>query len=122
PNMRPAISPELRTFQNCLEKYLKGQPVTFPLELLSLQQCSLFQQSVYQVTAAIPWGQVATYKEIAGRLGKPGASQAVGQALARNHFPLVIPCHRVVKSDGQTGGFSSGLQVKKILLRLEGWK
>jgi len=112
---------QFKELKNKLKAYLSGQPVSFSLDYLFLQQSSIFQQSVYQKTAGLTWGTVATYKEIACLIGKPFASQAVGQALARNPFPIVIPCHRVIKSNGLLGGFSAGLSLKEALLSLEGW-
>jgi len=84
-----------------------------------------FQQQVLKITSRIPYGQVYTYGEIAKKIGKPKASQAVGQALGANPIPILIPCHRVVASGGKLGGFSgrqgeAGVQLKKKLLQLEG--
>jgi O-6-methylguanine DNA methyltransferase len=81
---------------------------------------SPFERSVLEVVRKIPEGEVVTYGEVARRVGRPGAARAVGQALARNPFPLLIPCHRVVRSDGRLGGFSSGPERKRMLLQEEG--
>ncbi|MBL7068536.1 MAG: MGMT family protein [Candidatus Omnitrophica bacterium] len=80
---------------------------------------SPFQLKVYNIVCAIPWGRTRSYKWIARRLNAPNSSRAVGQALKRNPFPLIIPCHRVIKSDGGLGGFSQGRPLKKRLLDLE---
>lgn len=88
---------------------------------IDLSGASRFQQSVYRVTRSIPPGIVATYGWVAAQLGQSACSRAVGQALGKNPVPLAVPCHRVVASDG-LGGFSGGLDLKKTLLRLEGWK
>ncbi len=119
--LKAGESLQLKEMKNKLEIYLSGQPVSFSLDCLYLENSRFFQQSVYEKTACIPWGKLATYKEIACQTGKPFACQAVGQALARNPFPIVIPCHRVIKSNGQLGGFSAGLALKKDLLTIEGW-
>ncbi|MFQ5945626.1 MAG: methylated-DNA--[protein]-cysteine S-methyltransferase, partial [Anaerolineae bacterium] len=79
-----------------------------------------FQAQVLRATLSVPHGRVASYGEIARRAGNPGASRAVGGALSRNPIPIVIPCHRVIASDGSLGGYSSGTHIKERLLRLEG--
>lgn len=79
-----------------------------------------FSARVWRQIARIPYGEVRSYGRIARALRKPHASRAVGQACGRNPVPLVIPCHRVVASNGTLGGFSAGLDVKEKLLALEG--
>jgi len=79
-----------------------------------------FQEKVYKATKEIPRGQVRSYQWLAKRIGKPGAPRAAGNALNKNPTPVVVPCHRVVKSDGSLGGFSKGLKAKVRLLRAEG--
>ncbi|MEL6586509.1 MAG: methylated-DNA--[protein]-cysteine S-methyltransferase [Pseudomonadota bacterium] len=79
-----------------------------------------FQRQVWAALRAIPYGQTATYAQIAAAVGKPGGTQAVGQANGRNPCPIVIPCHRVVAADGGLGGFSGGADLKRQLLVLEG--
>ena len=83
-----------------------------------------FQQKVWLACASIPKGEVRTYGWIAQKIGKPGASRAVGTALGKNPFAPVIPCHRVVRSDGSLGGYSGegGLKTKASLLKKEGWE
>ena len=68
----------------------------------------------------IPYGETVSYGQIALDVGSPGGGRAVGQAMGRNRFPLVIPCHRVIAGDGRIGGFSGGLDLKRFLLSLEG--
>lgn len=85
-----------------------------------LSGLTAFQRAVLQTIAAIPPGQVRTYREIAEASGRPRASRAVGQALARNPLPIFFPCHRVIASDGGLGGYAGGLERKAFLLRLEG--
>ena len=89
---------------------------------LDLSQVTPFQQSVLQTTRQSPPGTLWTYGQMARTLGKPQASRAVGQALGRNPVPIVIPCHRVVASDGSLGGYSGGggVESKRMLLVLEG--
>ncbi|MDD5692644.1 MAG: MGMT family protein [Candidatus Omnitrophica bacterium] len=78
-----------------------------------------FAKKVYQVVLSIPLGQVRSYKWVAQKAGSPGAFQAVGQALKRNPYPLIIPCHRVIRNDEKIGGYALGAKQKKFLLKLE---
>lgn len=78
-----------------------------------------FTKSVYRVVSGIPLGEVRTYAWVAKNAGYPGASRAVGQALKRNPWPLIIPCHRVVPSSGGIGGYAWGVRSKAMLLELE---
>ena len=101
-----------------LKTYFAGCEVTFPDEL-DLSGATPFQCEVWQATRLIPYGETRSYAWIAEQIGKPGAARAVGQALARNPLPVIVPCHRVVTNDGKLGGFSRGLKMKKYLLALE---
>ncbi len=78
-----------------------------------------FAKKVYRVVLSIPLGQVRTYKWVAKKIGKPKAVRAVGQTLKRNPWPILIPCHRVVCSDGHIGGYVGGTNLKRNLLDLE---
>lgn len=104
-----------------MREYLAGKRAAFDLPL-DLSQMTEFRRCVLMAALKIPRGQVATYAEIARRIGKPKAARAVGQALGSNPIPIVIPCHRVLASDGSLGGYSGGKGVKtKVrLLKLEG--
>ncbi len=102
-----------------LRAYFAGERRDFDLAL-DLRRLTPFQTSVLQATCNIPAGTVWTYGQVARAVGKPQASRAVGQALARNPIPIVIPCHRVVASDGSLGGYGGGLATKRWLLQLEG--
>jgi methylated-DNA-[protein]-cysteine S-methyltransferase len=102
-----------------LTAYFKGVSTDFaPLALDP--QGTPFQRLVWQELRRIPQGQAISYTELAQRIGNPKASRAVGQANGRNPIPLIIPCHRVIAADGGLGGFSSGLDRKRWLLRHEG--
>jgi methylated-DNA-[protein]-cysteine S-methyltransferase len=107
-------------FGRRLEAFLRGQPVTFDLELLALDTCGDFQRRVLLAEYGIPRGRVSTYGRIARKIGVPGGARAVGRALATNPFPLIIPCHRAVRSDGALGGFRGGMPMKRALLQMEG--
>lgn len=102
-------------------QYFQGQRQRFDLDI-DFCQITEFQNQVYGETSQVPYGQVVTYADIARRLGKPGASRAVGQALRRNPIPFIIPCHRVIASDGSLRGYkgSYGLEIKATLLKMEG--
>lgn len=104
-----------------LRAYFTGERALFELPL-DLEAATPFQRSVLQAAQRIPAGTVQTYGQVARAIGKPRASRAVGQALGRNPVPIVIPCHRVVASDGGLGGYSGGggLDSKRWLLQLEG--
>lgn|SRR5690625_3540592 len=89
---------------------------TVPLDL----QGTPFQVSVWNAVYAIPYGEVRSYLDIARAVGKPAASRAVGGANGRNNIPVIIPCHRVIASDGGLGGYTGGLHYKRDLLAIEG--
>jgi methylated-DNA-[protein]-cysteine S-methyltransferase len=101
-----------------LEAYFAGTLQRFELPLAPAG--TPFQRSVWRALCAIPYGQTLSYGALALRLGKPGASRAVGLANGRNPLPIVVPCHRVIGSDGSLTGFGGGLPTKRHLLRLEG--
>lgn len=103
-----------------LEAHLDGRPVEFDLSLLAWEQCGEFQRNVLLAEFGIPRGWVSTYARIAAHLRSPRAARAAGTALARNPFPIVIPCHRAVRSDGSLGGYRGGLAMKRALLDMEG--
>jgi len=98
--------------------YFAGHKTTFPDEL-DLSQATAFQHEVWETTRLIPYGETRSYTWVAEQLGKAGAVRAVGQALARNPLPIIVPCHRVVAKDGKLGGYSGGVEKKDYLLRLE---
>jgi O-6-methylguanine DNA methyltransferase len=75
---------------------------------------------VLEAAAGVPFGEVTSYAGIAATIGKPSATRAVGNALGRNPVPIVVPCHRVVRSDWSLGGYTGGLPIKEHLLALEG--
>ncbi len=78
-----------------------------------------FEKKVWLFVRKIPFGETMTYKQVAEKIGRPGAARAVGRALSKNPIPIVIPCHRVIESDGSIGGYSSGVKTKIRLLELE---
>jgi O-6-methylguanine DNA methyltransferase len=100
-----------------IEQHLAGQPVDLDLDLRRLSE---FERAVLLKAREIPRGEVRPYGWIAREIGRPGAVRAVGSALNKNPVPLLIPCHRVVKSDGQIGEYAFGPSMKRALLASEG--
>jgi methylated-DNA-[protein]-cysteine S-methyltransferase len=114
-----ASAPELfKDLTDRFRSYFSGSKVEFP-DKLDLAGATPFQQAVWRSVRLIPYGQTRSYKWVAGQVGSPGAARAVGQALAVNPLPVIVPCHRVLASDGGLGGFSGGLDMKKYLLDSE---
>lgn len=103
-----------------IARLVAGRPVGFELDVLDWSMTTPFQERVLRTENRIPRGMVSTYARLASKLGKPRAARAVGGALARNPFPLVIPCHRAVRSDGSPGGYGGGIDMKRRLLESEG--
>ena len=101
--------------------YFGGELTRFSLPV-DLRQVTPFTARVLRETRKIRFGQVTSYGALAARIGSPGASRAVGSALGRNPVPIIVPCHRVIARDGRAGGFTGGLQTKRILLELEGFR
>ena len=97
-----------------------GRKVTFSEEVLDMLSCGRFQRRVLSQVMGIPKGKVSTYRRLAEKSGASRGARAVGNALAMNPYPLIIPCHRVIRSDGSLGGFGGGLEMKKELLLMEG--
>jgi methylated-DNA-[protein]-cysteine S-methyltransferase len=100
--------------------FLTGEHVLFSLDVVRLDLCSDFQKDVLLSEHVIPRGNVSTYQRIAAHLRNPKASRAVGTALARNPFPVIVPCHRAIRSDRTLGGFQGGIGMKRALLEMEG--
>lgn len=102
-----------------LQQYFRHQRNAFsvPVDLTGVTE---FTQRVLDATVDIPYGQVRTYGDVAGLIGKPGASRAVGNALGRNPVPVIIPCHRVILASGAMGWYTGGPDIKRTLLGIEG--
>ena len=99
--------------------YFIGKPIQPPWEWMDLGGFTALQRSVFTAVADIPYGQLRSYKEIAKAIGRPRAYRFVGTTLANNRFPLLIPCHRVIKSDSSIGQFGGGIDLKRKLIDLE---
>ena len=100
-----------------LTDYFNGSQknINFDLKL----DGTVFQKKIWKELLKVPWGKTITYKGLAEKAGRPRAYRAVGNALGANPIPIIIPCHRVIKSDGSLGGYGSGIKIKKELLKLE---
>jgi methylated-DNA-[protein]-cysteine S-methyltransferase len=113
-------SPLLAEAIRQLETYFAGERHAFELPLDWSLISGFNRQVLRELASGVPYGSVVGYGDLAGRVGQPGAAQAVGMAMGANPLPVVVPCHRVVESDGGIGGFGGGLETKRKLLALEG--
>lgn len=114
-------TPSPRPFEDLIvrfQAYFSGRRVEFP-DKLDLSKATPFQRRVWQAARLIPYGETRTYTWLAAQVGNSSAARAVGQALGRNPLPIIIPCHRVLASNGGLGGFSGGVEMKRLLLTLE---
>ena len=107
-----------------LEAYASGEPVDFRDVRIDTTAMSEFRRRVLRHCRAIPYGQIATYGQLAAKAGSPKAARAVGSCMAANRFPLIVPCHRVLPADGHVGAFSApgGVRTKRRLLAMEAAK
>lgn len=101
-----------------LDEYFSGQRTTFDMKT-DLSETTDFRRAVLEHLTTIPYGETRTYTQVAEAVGRPRAVRAVGSACATNPVPIVIPCHRVLRSDGSLGGYAGGLDMKRALLELE---
>jgi len=120
PGSRPGSCREIDAVVADIRGFLDGGSVVFDLAVADLASRPAFQRSVLRAEHGIPRGRVSTYGLIARHLGDPRAARAVGNALATNPFPIIVPCHRAVRSDGGLGGFQGGPAMKRALLEREG--
>ncbi len=102
-----------------LKRYLDGEAVDFSKYTISLSTLTSFERAVLNETRKIPFGVAISYSELAHRTGT-NAIRAVGNALAKNPVPIIIPCHRVIRKNGSIGGYVAGVDVKRKLLKIEG--
>ncbi len=117
----PAAVAELLTL---LERYFQGDDVACHHvdDLIASVSATPFEEAVLKEVARIPWGEVRSYGEIAELAGYPHAARAVGNVMHNNPFPIIIPCHRVIKGDGSIGGYGGAEDMKAWLLAFEGWR
>ena len=107
----------LRAAHNQLDQYFAGLRKHFELPLAP--NGTPFQRAVWNAIAQVPWGETLTYAELAARAGHPGSARAAGAATGRNPLSIIVPCHRIVGSDGSLTGYAGGLDRKQTLLALE---
>jgi methylated-DNA-[protein]-cysteine S-methyltransferase len=103
-----------------LHAFTEGKSVAFDTSVLDMRRVRPYHGKVLRALAEIPRGKVSAYGAVASRAGAPGGARAAGQGCAKNPFPIVFPCHRVIRSDRSLGGFGGGLKLKRILLEMEG--
>lgn len=116
---KPARIKEALIICKEIQAYFEGVPVKTRWEILDLGGFTPLQRSVLKAAARVPYGKVRSYGQIAAQVGRPQACRFVGTTLARNPFPIFIPCHRIVRADGSPGGFSGGTDLKRRMLLLE---
>lgn len=119
---KPGTVSQIQTLNQWMIGYFDGKtdPKLWPpWEWLDMTGLTILQQSVLRATAAIPYGKFVTYGQLAKTAGRPGSARFVGTTMARNPFPILIPCHRVIRSDGSIGQFGGGTELKKKLLERE---
>ena len=109
---------KFEAFVNKMKRYFSGKEVCFD-EKMDIGRYSPLEKSIWKKIQEIPYGQTRSYKWLACKVGNSKLARVVGNACAKNPFPIIVPCHRVVKSDGGLGGFAGGLKRKTILLRIE---
>jgi len=106
-----------------VERYFGGEPVVFDLDVAAYAAAhglTDFERDVYAALSRVPYGAVVSYRELAHAAGRPNAYRAVGSVMARNHLPVILPCHRVIKNDGRLGFYGDDPAWKARLLLLEG--
>jgi len=117
----PGIVPDPRRTSNVereLDQYFSGRRRAFDLDV-DLSGLTPFQRRVLRATARVPYGTLVTYKTVARQAGNEAAARATGAAVGANPIPIVVPCHRVIASDGSLGGYAGGLEAKRRLLGIE---
>jgi methylated-DNA-[protein]-cysteine S-methyltransferase len=103
-----------------IRAFTEGKSVAFDSSVLDMRRVPPYHGKVLRALDEIPRGNVSTYGAVASRTGAPGGARAAGQGCANNPFPIVHPCHRVIRADGSLGGFGGGLPLKRALLEMEG--
>ncbi len=110
----------LRRARAQIIRYFAGRRVSFDALPVDDSRGTEFQRRVWRLTRAIPYGKSRTYRQLASAAGRPAAARAIGQCMARNPLPIIIPCHRLIGSAGDLRGFGGGLAMKLALLQMEG--
>ncbi len=119
---KPGLHEKASIISGSIIDYFKGRPIHIPWppwEWMDMSRLTMLQKSVLVATAGIPYGKLRTYKDIAEAIHRSRAYRFVGTTLANNPFPILIPCHRVIRSDFSLGRFSGGTDLKRKLIELE---
>jgi methylated-DNA-[protein]-cysteine S-methyltransferase len=116
---RPKETTAVLAMSRNIQAYFEGALMETPWKLLDLTGLTPLQRAVLRATAEIPHGEVRSYGQIAMQIERPRACRFVGTALGRNPFPVVIPCHRIIRADGSPGQFGGGTELKKRMLLME---
>jgi methylated-DNA-[protein]-cysteine S-methyltransferase len=119
-NSQASSCGEIDDIATGIKRLLEGEEIEFSLDVAELGLCTEFQRFVLRAEHRIPRGSISTYQLIAEYLGKRNGARAVGNALANNPFPLIVPCHRAIRSDRHLGGYQGGIEMKRTLLEREG--
>ena len=117
--LKPESVPAVLGLSKEIRAYFAGNPIEAHWELLDLTGMTPLQHSVLEAVGRVPYGKARSYGQIAAQVGHPGAYRFVGSTLARNPFPVLIPCHRIIRADGSPGLFQGGRDLKKGMLELE---
>jgi methylated-DNA-[protein]-cysteine S-methyltransferase len=113
-------TPQIESIAEGIVAFLKGAAIRFSLDTVRMDLCSDLQRRVLRAEHAVPRGRVTTYGRLAACLRIPKGARAVSRCLARNPFPIIIPCHRAIRSDRSLGGYQGGIEMKRALLEMEG--
>ena len=119
PMARHALSPAMRLAADLTDYWQGGELPSAPEGMLRTAGTTPLTEAIYRLVTAIPPGETMTYADVAAAVGRPGAARAAGAAMAANRFAPVIPCHRVVGSDGTLRGYAGGLEMKRYLITME---
>ena len=119
-NIKLGSSSQITSLGEKIKQFLKGEIVEFDLDWLDFSTCFETQKKVLLADYEIPRGWISTYKRIAEKIGITNGARVVGNALAKNPYPIVIPCHRAIKTNGELGGYQGGVDMKRTLLEMEG--
>ncbi len=115
----PGHTPKILKLSSNIQAYFNGTPISLSMESIDLSELSDLKQLVLKTVATVKYGTTKTYGQISEQIGRPRAYRFVGTILAKNPFPPVIPCHRIVRADGLPGGFSGGTMLKERMLEIE---
>jgi methylated-DNA-[protein]-cysteine S-methyltransferase len=116
---KPGHTPVVLNMCKDIQAYFEGTPIKAPWKFLDLSVLTPLQRSVLEAVASVSHGEIRSYSQVAAQIGRPQACRFVGTTLARNPFPILIPCHRILRADGSLGGFYGGTDLKKRMLLLE---